>query len=162
MLRFWKALLQSGTALLPGGLILLPGAFISGPADARCVNTTTGVDVTQTTGQPTSNQTVVCDTNAPNPTPSTTTVSATPGSTGVSVTVRQGSVLAPTTRAIGVVNSSTVLNQGEIRTTGANSFGMSATGVGSTLTNEGTITTTGSAANGMNAGISARSAATPR
>src|SRR5262249_21270917 len=38
------------------------------------------------------------------------------GSTNVSVTVLPGSILSPTARAIGVVNNSTVLNQGTVRT----------------------------------------------
>jgi autotransporter-associated beta strand protein len=150
-LRLWKALLQSGTALLPGGLILLAGGFISVPAHARCVNTTTGVEVTQATGQPTSNQSVVCDTTPPNPTAATTVVSAAPGSTNVNVTVLPGAIMSPTVRAIGVENNSTALNQGQINTSGVNAFGMSATGTGSTLTNQGTISTSGSTSWGMDA-----------
>ena len=53
-LRLRKALLQSGTMPLPGTLILLPGSFLAGPAYARCVNTTTGIEVMQASGQPTS------------------------------------------------------------------------------------------------------------
>jgi hypothetical protein len=113
-------------------------------ADARCVNTTTGVVVTAVAGQPTSNQTVVCDTVAPNPPPASTVISAAAGSTNVSVTVLPGSILSPTARAIGVVNNSTVLNQGTVSTSGLNAFGISSTGNGSTLTNQGTVTTTGS------------------
>jgi hypothetical protein len=120
-------------------------------AAANCVNTTTGVQVTAVTGQPSSNQTVVCDATPPNPTPASTVVTAAPGSTNVSVTVLPGSVLNTTARAIGVVNNSTILNQGQIRTSGLNAFGISSTGAGSTLTNQGLITTVGSRGFGMDA-----------
>ena len=73
-------------------------------ADARCVNTTTGVVVTAVTGQPNSNETVVCNAATPNPPPSLTVISAAPGSTNVNVTVLPGSILSTTARAIGVVN----------------------------------------------------------
>ena len=115
--RVSKTVLLSGTALLPGTLILF-----ASPAYARCVNTTTGVEVTQSTGQPTSGQSVVCDTAAPNPTHTTTTISGAPGSSNVSVTVLPGATIASTPRAIGVVNASTVLNQGTVRTTGLKDF----------------------------------------
>jgi autotransporter-associated beta strand protein len=120
-------------------------------AEARCVNTTTGVEVTSGTGQPTSNQTVVCDTAAPNPTAASTVITATAGSTNVSVTVLPGSIMASTARAIGVENNSTVLNQGQVRTNGLNAFGISTTGNGSTLTNQGTVVTTGSRGFGLDA-----------
>ena len=120
-------------------------------AAARCVNVTTGVVVTATTGQPNSNESVVCDTTAPNPPPASTVVSAAAGSSNVSVTVQAGSILSSTARAIGVVNNSTVLNQGQVSTSGLNAFGISTTGNGSTLTNQGTITTTGSRGFGLDA-----------
>jgi len=128
----------------------LAGLALAGAAEARCVNVTTGVEVTSTTGQPTSNQTVVCDTDPPNPTAGTTVITAAPGSTGVSVTIQPGSILAPTTRAIGVVDSSTVLIQGQVITSGINAHGVNLTGAGSTVTNQGTITTTGENGNGLN------------
>src|SRR5262249_59687061 len=81
-------------------------------AEAACVNPTTGLPVNLS--QPTSNETVVCDTAAPNP--STTPISAAGSSTNVSVTVLPGSILSTGVRAIGVVNDSTVLNQGAIST----------------------------------------------
>ena len=118
-------------------------------AEATCVNVTTGLPVA--ISQPSSGQTVVCDTAAPNPPPSSTVISAAAGSTNVSVTVLPGSILSPTFRAIGVVNSSTVLNQGQIHTSGINAFGITTTGNGSTLTNQGTITTTGSGSFGLDA-----------
>ena len=120
-------------------------------AYARCVNTTTGIEVTSATGQPISNQTVVCDTTPPNPTAATTAVSAAAGSTNVSVTVQPGAIMNSTVRAIGVVNNSTALNQGQITTSGLNAFGMSATGTSSALTNQGTISTSGLASWGMDA-----------
>jgi len=122
-------------------------------AEARCVNVTTGIVVTGTppAGQPNSNETVVCDTTAPNPTPASTVVSAAAGSTNVSVTVLAGSILSSTARAIGVVNNSIVLNQGRVSTSGLNAFGISTTGNGSTLTNQGAIVTTGSRGFGLDA-----------
>src|SRR6516225_4351690 len=115
--------------------------------EAACVNTTTGLPVNLS--QPTSNQTVVCDTNPPNP--SSTVTSAAAGSTNVSVTVLPGSVVSTGVRAIGVVDNSTVLNQGQIRTGASNAFGITTTGNGSTLTNQGTISTTGSGSHGLDA-----------
>ena len=135
--------------------LCLASALVAGgelrDAEARCVNTTTGVEVTSGTGQPTSNQTVVCDTAPPNPTAASTVISAAAGSTNVSVTVLPGSIMASTARAIGVVNNSTVLNQGQVGTSGLNAFGISTTGNGSTLTNQGTIVTTGSRGFGLDA-----------
>src|SRR5262245_60951038 len=118
-------------------------------AEAACVNVTTGLPVA--VSQPTSNQTVVCDTSFPNPPPNTTVISAAAGSTNVSVTVLPGSILSATLRAIGVVNGSTVLNEGLIHTSGINAFGITTTGNGSTLTNQGTIITTGSNGFGLDA-----------
>jgi len=115
--------------------------------EAACVNPTTGLPVNLS--QPTSNQTVVCDTNPPNPT--STVISAAAGSTNVSVTVLPGSILSTGVRAIGVVNNSTVLNQGQVSTGASNAFGVTTTGDGSTLTNQGTITTTGSGSHGLDA-----------
>ncbi|HEX2890794.1 autotransporter outer membrane beta-barrel domain-containing protein [Vineibacter terrae] len=128
----------------------LAGLIDAGAAQARCVNTTTGVEVTDTTGQPTSGQAVVCDTNPPNPTATTTVVTAAPGSTGVSITVLPGAIMSSTPRAIGVDSNSTVLIQGQVRTTGFNAFGVNLLGAGSTVTNQGTITTTGTNGNGLN------------
>jgi hypothetical protein len=109
-------------------------AVIGGPraVEAACVNTTTGLPVNLS--QPTSGQTVVCDTNPPNPT--STVISAAAGSTNVGVTVLPGAILSIGTRAIGVVNNSTVLNQGEIDTHLINAAGIRTTGDGSTLTNQ--------------------------
>lgn len=119
-------------------------------AAARCVNTTTGGQVTDGADAPASGQAVICDTGTPNP--STTVISAVPGSTGVSVTVQSGAILQTTLRAIGVFNSSTVLNQGRVSTVGGiNAFGLSTTGAGSILINEGIVTTTGTNSHGLNA-----------
>jgi hypothetical protein len=101
-------------------------------AEAACINVTTGLPVNLS--QPTSNQTVVCDTNSPNP--AFTAISAAAGSTNVTVTVQNGSILSTGVRAIGVVNNSTVLNQGQISTSASNAFGITTTGDGSTLTNQ--------------------------
>ncbi|MDR2240525.1 MAG: autotransporter outer membrane beta-barrel domain-containing protein, partial [Zoogloeaceae bacterium] len=131
------------------------GLFSAGAARANCVNITTGEQVTGGigvgTGQPTSGQTVVCDSNPPNPTATTTTVSALPGSTGVSVTVLAGASMNPTTRAIGIEDNSTVLIQGTVNTNGGNfAYGVNVTGSGNTVTNEGIVNTTGTNANGLN------------
>nr|WP_188130358.1 autotransporter-associated beta strand repeat-containing protein [Mesorhizobium albiziae] len=115
------------------------------------MNTTTGIEVTQSTGQPTSGQSVVCDSTPPNPTAATTAVSAVAGSSNVSVTVLPGAIMNSTVRAIGVERNSSALNQGQITTTGVNAFGMSATGTGSTLTNQGSISTAGTTSWGMDA-----------
>src|SRR6516225_2520752 len=92
--------------------------------EAACVNTTTGLPVN--VSQPTSGQTVVCDTNPPNPT--STVISAAAGSTNVTVTVLPGATLNTGARAIGVVDNSTVLNQGAISTRLNNAFGITTTG----------------------------------
>lgn len=119
-------------------------------AQARCVNTTTGGQVTDGIDMPSSGQAVVCDTTAPNP--STTTVTSTNGSTGVTITVQSGSTVSTTARAIGLNgNASSVFNQGAVRTSGFNAFGLATTGAGNTLTNAGSITTTGSRGHGLSA-----------
>ncbi len=130
-------------------LTALAGLLGTGEAQARCINTTTGIEVTSGSGQPTSNQAVVCDTSPPNPTPSSTAITAAAGSNNVSVTVLPGAMMHSTVRAIGVVSNSSVLNQGQITTNGINAFGMSATGSGSTLTNQGAIITSGTTSWGM-------------
>ena len=66
-------------------------------AEARCVNTTTGGQATDGIDMPSSNQSVVCDPSAPNP--STTTVTSTSGSTGVTITVMPGATVSTTARA---------------------------------------------------------------
>ncbi|WP_158282788.1 autotransporter domain-containing protein [Aminobacter sp. AP02] len=149
---------MTSVADAPGHILCAFAAFAAfavlldtNEAHARCVNTTTGIEVTSVTGQPTSNQNVVCDTTPPNPTAQTTAISAAAGSTNVNVTVLPGAMMNSTVRAIGVVNNSTVLNQGHIMTSGINAFGMSATGTGSTLTNQGAITTSGTTSWGMDA-----------
>jgi hypothetical protein len=131
---------------LASALVAIAGAR---EAEAACINVTTGFPVA--ISQPTSGQTVVCDTSAPNPPPPSTVVSAQAGSTNVSVTVLPGAILSPTFRAIGIVTDSTALNQGQIHTSGINAFGISTTGNGSTLTNQGSITTTGQNAFGLDA-----------
>jgi autotransporter-associated beta strand protein len=116
-------------------------------AEAACINVTAGLPVN--VSQPTSGQTVVCDTNPPNPT--STVISAAAGSTNVTVTVLPGATLNTGARAIGVVDNSTVLNQGAISTRLNNAFGITTTGDGSTLTNQGAITTTGPGSFGLDA-----------
>ena len=118
-------------------------------AESKCLNTSTNVVIGSSTGQPSSGQSVVCDATSPNP--SSSVISATANSSNVSVTVLPGSIISPGVRAIGVVNSSTVLNQGDIRTGANNSFGITSTGNGSTLTNSGTIETTGPNGYGLDA-----------
>jgi autotransporter-associated beta strand protein len=98
---------------------------------------------------PASNETVICDSNPPNP--FTSSISAQPGSTNVTVNVLPGAILSTGVREILVVNASSVLNQGEIHTSASNAFGVTTTGNGSTLTNEGTITTTGLNSNALDA-----------
>ncbi|MFG3592826.1 autotransporter outer membrane beta-barrel domain-containing protein [Bradyrhizobium sp. RDI18] len=120
-------------------------------ARARCVNTTTGGQATDGVDMPTSGQSIVCDPGQPNP--STTTVTSTPGSAGVSVTVLPGAIVTTTVRTIGLNgDASSVLNQGSVNTIGGNNaFGISTSGAGNTLTNAGAITTTGLRGHGMNA-----------
>jgi autotransporter-associated beta strand protein len=120
--------------------LVLALAAIAGvrEAEANCSNTA-----------PVSNETVICDTNPPNP--FTSSISAVAGSTNVTVNVLSGAILSTGVRAVGVVNNSTVLNQGEIHTSASNAFGVTTTGNGSTLTNAGTITTTGLNSNALDA-----------
>ena len=138
-----KVLLLSSTALLLA-------AELPNSATARCLNTTTSTVLGNGgVGQPSSNQTVVCDTSGSNPTPYV--ISATSNSSNVTVTVLPGSIISPGVRAIGVVNTSTVLNQGTIQTGANNAFGITSTGNASTLTNAGTIVTTGPNGYGLDA-----------
>jgi outer membrane autotransporter protein len=130
-------------------VLLISLIGVAQPAAAECVNITTGVVIRGNKGQPLSNQSVVCDTVAPNPPPSSTLINAAGGSTGVSVTVLPGSVLAPNKTAITIVDDSTALNQGTISTTGNNDNAISTSGTGDTVTNEGTITTNGSNSQGI-------------
>ncbi len=134
-------------------LLIVPvfaGLALTSRAEARCVNTTTGGQATDGVDMPSSGQAVVCDTGTPNP--STTTVTSTTGSTGVSITVQSGATVSTTARAIGLNgNASSVLNQGAIRTSGFNAFGIASTGNGNTLTNAGTISTTGASGHGLSA-----------
>jgi autotransporter family porin len=128
------------------------GLVFTEVAEARCVNTTTGGQATDGTDMPSSNQSVVCDPSAPNP--STTTVSSTPGSTGVTVTVMPGATVSTTARAIGLDgNASSILNQGTVRTSGLNAFGLSVLPGrnGDTITNIGIVTTTGTRGHGLDA-----------
>ena len=138
-----KFLLLSTTAL--------SGLMVATSAEAVCVNVTTGVTVTAVAGQPNSNESVVCSTSPPNPPPANVIITAAPGSTNVSVTIQPGSILSPNLRAIGVVDQSTVLNQGQITTSGLNAFGITSTGTGSTLTNQGQIATSGANSFGIDA-----------
>jgi autotransporter family porin len=134
---------------LPVTMILISFALTKS-ADARCVNTTTGGQATDGADMPSSGQSVVCSTAAPNP--STTTVTSTTGSGGVTVTVLPGAIVSTTARAIGLNgNASSVSNQGAIRTSGFNAFGLATTGAGNTLDNSGSIITTGARGHGISA-----------
>ncbi|HEY4076254.1 MAG TPA: hypothetical protein VGM26_04900, partial [Rhizomicrobium sp.] len=121
------------------------------PAFAACTNTTTGVAVTATSGQPAAGETVICDTAAPNPTIASTTITAT--GNNVRVTVQNGSRIQSTGRAIGVLSNSTITNMGSITTSGLNAFGISSLPGSDTvsLINQGAITTTGSSGHGLDA-----------
>lgn len=126
------------------------GMALTSAADARCINTTTGGQATDGVDQPATGQAVVCDPNAPNP--STTTITSLVGSTGVTITVQSGAILSTTARAVGLQgDASSVLNQGTVRTSGLNAFGLSSTGNGNTLTNAGLVATTGSRGHGLDA-----------
>ncbi|MDR2219088.1 MAG: hypothetical protein LBE24_00720, partial [Methylobacillus sp.] len=134
-------------------LLLAGGASLMSitPAQANCVNTSTTIQVTDTTGQPAAGESVVCDALPPNPTAPSTVVTAT--GNNVSVTILNGAEMAPTTRAIGVFDGSTVLIEagGILRTIGGNNaHGINLQGNNSTATNNGTITTTGTNSNAMN------------
>jgi autotransporter family porin len=119
-------------------------------ARARCVNTTTGGQATDGVDMASSGQSVVCSTAAPSP--STTTVTSTAGSVGATVTVQPGAIVSTTARAIGLNgNASSVSNQGAIRTSGFNAFGLATTGAGNTLASSGSITTTGARGHGISA-----------
>jgi outer membrane autotransporter protein len=145
-----SALLHQSRRCAPlfGALVVV---IISRPAFAACTNITTGVAVTASTGQPAAGEAVVCDTSVPNPTPSSTIITATGGN--VTVTVQGGSQIRSTGRAIGVLSNSMITNMGAITTTGLNAFGISSLPGSDTvsLINQGTITTTGSAGHGLDA-----------
>ncbi|WON76142.1 autotransporter outer membrane beta-barrel domain-containing protein [Serratia sp. UGAL515B_01] len=136
-------------------LLLLASVFTlccmpSIQVQARCINTTTGGQATDGIDMPTSGQSVVCDPTAPNP--STTTITAPTGTTGVNITLLPGSILNTTPRAVGLNGSdSNITNQGTINTAGINAFGMASTGAGNTLTNEGAIRTSGMNSHGISA-----------
>jgi hypothetical protein len=83
---------------------------------------------------------------------SITTVTSTTGSTGVTISVLPGATVSTTARAIGLNgNASSVSNQGAIRTSGFNAFGLATTGVGNTLSSAGSIATTGARGHGISA-----------
>jgi autotransporter-associated beta strand protein len=131
-------------------LTVLAGFFASEAAEARCVNTTTGGQLTDGIDMPSSGQSVVCDNSAPNP--STTTISSTAGSTGVTITVMPGTTVSTTARAIGLDgNASSITNQGTVRTSGFNAFGLSVLPGrnGNTITNNGLVATTGARGHGL-------------
>jgi outer membrane autotransporter protein len=133
-------------------MTVLAGLFATEAAEARCVNTTTGGQATDGVDMPSSGQSVVCSTAAPNP--STTTVTSTAGSTGVTVTVMPGATVSTTARAIGLDgNASSILNQGTVQTSGLNAFGLSVLPGrnGDTITNSGLVTTTGTRGHGLDA-----------
>jgi autotransporter family porin len=133
-------------------ITIFAGLFAADGAEARCVNTTTGGQATDGIDMPSSGQSVVCDSSAPNP--SITTVSSTAGSTGVTITVMPGTTVSTTARAIGLDgNASSILNQGTVRTSGLNAFGLSILPgrSGDTITNSGLVTTTGTRGHGLDA-----------
>src|SRR6476620_5053401 len=98
-------------------LVVVTLLVFANRVDARCANTATGGQATDGVDMPSSGQSVVCDTGAPNP--STTTITSVAGSTGVAIAVQPGASLSTTARAIGLNgNASNVLNQGVVRTSG--------------------------------------------
>ncbi|OEZ28940.1 hypothetical protein AO062_20670 [Variovorax boronicumulans] len=114
-------------------------AGLAGTAHAACSPTAT----------PGTGDTVVCD--------GTTTVSpsviATPGSTGVTITVNSGATLTTNaTQALLVRDASTITNNGTITVSGGSGSAraaMVATGNDNTLTNNGTLSTTSSGTAGI-------------
>lgn len=89
--------------------------FFSGDAHAAC-----------SSGAPSSGQTVACDASAPNP--STSAVTATPGSSSVTVNIQNGSALAITraisTTGVRVVDDSTISNNGSVSLSGGGGSGL--------------------------------------
>jgi autotransporter family porin len=133
-------------------MTIVAGLLATQAAEASCVNTTTGGQATDGADMPSSGQSVVCNTSSPNP--STTTVTSTAGSTGVTVTVIPGATVSTTARAIGLDgNASSILNQGTVRTSGFNAFGLSVLPGrnGNTITNGGLVATTGARGHGLDA-----------
>jgi hypothetical protein len=131
---------------------IFAGLLVTQAAEARCVNTTTGGQATDGIDMPSSGQSVVCSTAAPNP--STTTVTSTAGSTGVTITVMPAATVSTTARAIGLDgNASSISNQGTVRTSGFNAFGLSVLPGrnGNTITNGGLVATTGARGHGLDA-----------
>src|SRR5882672_5758065 len=133
-------------------MTVFAGLFATEAAEARCVNTTTGGQSTDGIDMPSSGQSVVCNASSPNP--STTTVTSTAGSTGVTITVMPGATVSTTARAIGLDgNQSSIFNQGTVRTSGLNAFGLSVLPGrnGDTINNGGLVTTTGTRGHGLDA-----------
>ena len=144
MHRKVHALLQSITIFAP--------LFTTEVAEARCANTTTGGQATDGVDMPSSGQSVVCDSSSPNP--STITVTSTAGSTGATIAVMPGATVSTTARALGLDgNASSILNQGTVRTSGLNAFGLSVLPGrnGNTITNGGLVATTGTRGHGLDA-----------
>ncbi len=147
-----RGALLSGTMLLSGGLVLLSSALMSGSAFARCVNTTTGVEIIGNTGQPTTGQSVVCDTTAPNPTTNGVVVAA--GNTGVTITVNSGASLTTSSgsgaiyvgQAItGMDTTANLINNGTIEASVGAGVNFARSTFGGTITNNGIIRSTASA-----------------
>jgi hypothetical protein len=139
---FIPARLARAISLGLGGLFLLRPVVVM----ADCDNTA-----------PTTGQTVTCSTAAPNP--STTPVTATAGSTNVTVNVQAGAELDISgSNAIVVQDQSAVTNLGTLRITGVHLTGIWASGTGAgqdALTNQGLIVTSGDSVTGMYNGAAA-------
>ena len=113
----------------------------------------------------TDGSTVICDTSAPNPFPSSINANPTTGgtitipTTGATVIVEPGAAIKSSGAAIQVRNNSTVTNSGSVSTNLVNGYGIWAgdptnststtAGYGNTLQNDGSIVTTGSDAVGL-------------
>lgn len=101
------------------------------------------------TATPGSNTSVVCD----GATTGSASVIATPGSTGVSITVNNGATLSTNaTQVLLVRDASTITNNGTITVSGGSGSAraaMVATGNDNTLTNNGAIRTTSSSTSGI-------------
>ncbi len=117
---------------LVSSLAAVLAALTGGGAHAACGPTAT----------PGTGDTVVCD----GPTAGSPSVIATPGSTGVTITVNSGATLTTNaTQALLVRDASTITNNGTITVSGGSGGArgaMVSTGNDNTLTNNGTIRTT--------------------
>jgi outer membrane autotransporter protein len=131
------------------GVLAIGGILAAGPASAACVNTSRGIAITGSTaaeGQPVAGESVTCDATSPNPFPFG--IVTTTGQANISVTIGSGAIINAPGSGVLLDDTSTIVNNGTVNTTGVNGFGLSKQFMGS-ITNNGTVTTSGQTAHGL-------------